>query len=258
MTRFGRRHRLTRGKFRTFVRRHLNPLRCTMNTVRPRRCRWASPGSPSPTCTIPQRLRRSTSGSARRSQAADPAFWAEWDAYRRARRAADAARRCRTCWSGWRRTSAAFVTRLFEVERGLDALARADAALRTSCSASRSTSSASRALPLVKGGAHVASTPDDDARRRRADRGVRPRRRPRTGDRPRRLRAARSREDAERRPAAVGSRQIEALKRWCAARLHDPRVSRLGRSSASPNARLLAPRAGAAARAGAARGDARS
>ena len=90
------------------------------HTTRRRLCRIrrsAFPDTRSPTCTNPSGSRRSTSGSAKRSQPPIRPFWAEWDAYRRdAGRAAVAGRRCRTCSSRWRRTSAAFVTRLFDVE----------------------------------------------------------------------------------------------------------------------------------------------
>ncbi len=47
-----------------------------------------------------------------------------------------------------------------------------------------------------------------------------------------------------RRPTRTASAAaIESLKRWCAARLHDPGVPRLGRLPVSRDARLLEPRA---------------
>ena len=77
-----------------------------------------------------------------------------------------------------------------------------------------------RALPLVKGGAHVRARPGRRGRRRRAGASVRaPRSRAR--DRRGRLRAARSRGRARadghattRRPTIAAT--VDALKRWCA------------------------------------------
>ena len=153
----------------------------------------------------------------------DPALWAEWDAYRTApdeprpplvsdllvRMAPHVSR---------------FVPRLFQVERPAGDVERR----RTNwirCSASRWTSCGSARCRCVKGGAHVPRDPADvavvnrlvapfsnlDGERAVAAAGCA------LLDREAALRESGS--DAEK--AAVAA-DIDALKRWCASRLHDP------------------------------------
>ena len=152
----------------------------------------------------------------------DPALWREWDAYRAA---PDALAGSPIALSNLLVAMAPhvsrFVTRLFQVGPRVEALARAtrdqDDLFRFKVDFVRR-----RALPLVKGGTHVpASAEDDEAVAR--------------------LTAGASRDDLELAIARAGcalldaeaaQRQsnptnptnpdIESLKRWCAARLHDP------------------------------------
>ena len=98
-----------------------------------------------------------------------------------------------------------------------------------------------RALPLLKGGAHAStSTPRRRGAvdRRRAGRRRQPAEPDRAivelGDRARRLRAARSREDRQGRRLPP---TIESLKRWCAARA--PRSARIAAGSSSAFPRTL-------------------
>ena len=123
-----------------------------------------------------------------------------------------------------------------------------------------------RALPLLKAGAHVEATADDHALVESITSGAATaRRRPRALARvmTREMRAARSRRGCallDRKPtdkAAVAA-EIESLKRWCAAHVHDPRyrgwvVFRFPENLDYDHLVHVA-----AARSGAARGDGRS
>ena len=157
--------------------------------------------------------------------AADPAFWAEWDAYR----AAPDAPRSPVEVSDLIVRMAPHVSRFVErALRGGRRRRRACARARTTstrCSGSRWTSSASASLPLVKGGAHVHREAGDAAMVEALIAAVRGSR-PRAGDRHGRLRAARSRGGAARRAAptptkaalAAADRRAEALVRLVPAR----------------------------------------
>ena len=175
--------------------------------------------------------------------------------------------RSRTCSSRWRRTSAASCTRLFDVEREAAAHRAGDARPgrsvplqgrlrpppRAAAAERRTRTSLRRAETTIARGCSSAIS----SRRTRI-------RHPNCQGsasspscaRARRLRAARSREGRQAPPSPA---EIEALKRWCAARA--PRSARIAAGSSSGFPRtleLLASRRGAAARAAAARSDARA
>ena len=146
----------------------------------------------------------------------------------RARRAAPAGRALESARRRWRRTSAASsrASSRWTPARGAlaDATRAEDDLFRFKVDFVRR-----RALPLLKGGAHVVA-----ARRRRCDcvdaadrrRGVSAT----TASSRSRAPAARcwTREGRAAGAESLERRQSRALKRWCAARIHDPRVPRLG------------------------------
>ena len=102
-------------------------------------------------------------------EAADPGFWAQWDAYRQAPDAPRTPLALSNLLVGMAPHVSRFLTRLFQVQPDLDALRRATTAqddlFRFKIDFVRR-----RALPLLKGGAHVVSTPEDDAGREAAGR----------------------------------------------------------------------------------------
>src|SRR5437667_6122888 len=150
-------------------------------------------------------------------EAADPEFWAQWDAYRKAPDAPRTPVALSNLLIGMAPYVSRFLTRLFQVQPALDALRRATTAqddlFRFKIDFVRR-----RALPLIKGGTHVVSTPEDDAIVKRMTSGA-------------------SRDDLELALARAGcalmdrekagdtseslKSDVESLKRWCAARLHD-------------------------------------
>jgi NADPH-dependent glutamate synthase beta subunit-like oxidoreductase/NAD(P)H-flavin reductase len=150
-------------------------------------------------------------------EVADPGFWAEWDAYRKAPDAPRTPLALSNLLIGMAPYVTRFLTRLFQVQPDLDALRRATTAqddlFRFKVDFVRR-----RALPLLKAGAHVVSTPEDDAVVKR-------------------LTAGASRDDLELAIARAGcalldrekggetseslKSDVESVKRWCAARLHD-------------------------------------
>jgi hypothetical protein len=95
-------------------------------------------------------------------EAADPGFWTQWDAYRKAPDAARTPLALSNLLVGMAPYVSRFLTRLFQVQPDLDALRRATTAqddlFRFKVDFVRR-----RALPLLKGGAHVVSSPEDDA-----------------------------------------------------------------------------------------------
>src|SRR5262245_2036809 len=95
-------------------------------------------------------------------QAADPGFWAKWDAYRQAPDAPRMALEVSNLLVGMAPFVSRFLTRLFQVEPALDSIRRATTAqddlFRFKVDFVRR-----RALPLLKAGAHVVSTAEDDA-----------------------------------------------------------------------------------------------
>jgi NAD(P)H-flavin reductase/NADPH-dependent glutamate synthase beta subunit-like oxidoreductase len=156
--------------------------------------------------------------------AANPAFWAEWDAYRTAPDAPRSPVQVSDLIVRMAPHVSGFVERLFQVEGAANELrARThdlDDLFRFKVDFVRK-----RSLPLVKGGAHVHRTPADiavvdalaaafsdlDRERAVAAAGCR------LLDREAALRADGS--DADKAEVAA---QIDALKRWCASCLHDP------------------------------------
>jgi NAD(P)H-flavin reductase/NADPH-dependent glutamate synthase beta subunit-like oxidoreductase len=151
----------------------------------------------------------------------DAAFWAEWDGYRMD---PDAPRPPVALSSLLTRMApyvSGFLERLFEVGESTSSIRQAtrdqDDLFRFKVDFVRR-----RALPLLKAGAHVEATAaDDDVVRRltgrRADAGAEGR------DVELALaRAGCALLDREKTDKAAAADDIEALKRWCAARLHSP------------------------------------
>src|SRR3954463_8413195 len=149
----------------------------------------------------------------------NPALWREWDAYRRDPDAPRSPVALSNLLIAMAPHVSRFVTRLFDVDRPLAAIVRAtqeqDALFRFKVDFVRR-----RALPLLKGGAHVVSTPDDEA--------IVEVMIATAGTTDRELAVAKSgcelldrEKTASPQPPAPG-RDSEALKRWCAARIHDP------------------------------------
>ncbi len=150
--------------------------------------------------------------------AADAALWREWDGYRAAPDSlAGAPITVSKLLVAMAPHVSRFVTRLFQVGPRADALARAtrdqDDLFRFKVDFVRR-----RALPLVKGSTRVAATAEDDAVMARLTTGAA------SGD----LELAVARAgcallDAEKSnpKSQIPNPEVEALKRWCAARLHD-------------------------------------
>jgi hypothetical protein len=92
----------------------------------------------------------------------NPALWAEWDSYRRDPDAPRPPVALSNLLIAMAPHVSRFITRLFDVDQPLAAIVRAtqeqDALFRFKVDFVRR-----RALPLLKGGAHVVSTPEDDA-----------------------------------------------------------------------------------------------
>ncbi len=151
-------------------------------------------------------------------RATDPAFWLEWEAYRHAPDAPRPPLTLSNLLTGMAPHVSRFLQRLFEVDAPAEAIAEStraqDDLFRFKVDFVRR-----RALPLVKGGARVSVSAEDDAivERMIADQ--------QTSDRE--LAVARAgcalldrEKSASPQPPAPGP-DAEALKRWCAARLHD-------------------------------------
>jgi NADPH-dependent glutamate synthase beta subunit-like oxidoreductase len=145
-----------------------------------------------------------------------PEFWSDWDAYRRAPdapRTPVALSHLITTMGGH---VSRFLARLFEVEGAAAGIAAStasqDALFRFKVDFVRR-----RALPLLKAGAHVTSTPADDAVVRELING---------GDSTdvelELAHAGNALLDREKTDKESVAAAIEALKRWCAARIHDP------------------------------------
>jgi len=172
----------------------------------------------------PDQLRRLYERFCEEVERAEPAFWAEWDAYRRAPDGPRTPLELSSLLVRMAPHVSRFVARAFGVEAQAgelqDRTQADDPIYRFKVDFVRR-----RAVPLVKGGAHpplsnddravveslVAAECEQDAERALAKVGCR------LLDREAGLTAQAS--EAER--AELG-RQIDALKRWCAARLHDP------------------------------------
>ena len=164
-------------------------------------------------------------------QAADPAFWLEWDAYRRAPDAPRPPLALSNLLTGMAPHVSRFLKRLFDVDAPAEAISETtraqDDLFRFKVDFVRR-----RVLPLLKGGTHVPATAEDDAIVEQLI-AAQP-----TADRE--LAVARvgcALLDAEKAPSPQSpspqspspqspspqspSPQSEALKRWCAARVHD-------------------------------------
>src|SRR6185295_560722 len=163
-------------------------------------------------------------------RAADSAFWVEWDAYRRNPDTPRPPIELSNLLVRMAPFVSRFVRRLFDVDAVADSLSEStraqDDLFRFKIDFVRR-----RALPLVKGGAHVVSTPEDEAivERMIAEH----------GDIDRELGVARAgcaildREKSDGHNVApqlqspkselrrTNSEAADALKRWCAARIHD-------------------------------------
>ncbi|MFI5179624.1 MAG: FAD-dependent oxidoreductase, partial [Vicinamibacterales bacterium] len=150
--------------------------------------------------------------------AADPALWRDWDAYRRAPDASRPPVALSNLLTAMAPHVSRFVRRLFDVDAPA---ARVAASTRAQDDLFRFKIDfvRRRALPLLKNGAHVAATPADDAIVDALIAG--------TPAADRELAVARAgcalldreKTTSARPPAA--SPDVEALKRWCAARIHD-------------------------------------
>src|SRR5207344_2209448 len=110
----------------------------------------------------PERLASLYDRFCEHASAADPALWAEWDAYRRAPDAARPPVALSNLLIAMAPHVSAFVTRLFACDVPASAITAAtqaqDDLFRFKVDFVRR-----RALPLLKNGAHVAATPEDDA-----------------------------------------------------------------------------------------------
>ena len=149
-------------------------------------------------------------------QAADEALWREWAAYREAPDAPRSPIALSNLLIAMAAHVSRFVTRLFDVSSAASAVATAtraeDDLFRFKVDFVRR-----RALPLLKGAAHLVSTPDDDAVVRGLIGGV-----PARDTELAVARAGCALLDREKRDKESVAPELEALKRWCAARIHDP------------------------------------
>src|SRR3954470_4646745 len=149
--------------------------------------------------------------------AADPALWREWDAYGRVPDAPRPPIALSNLLIAMAPHVSRFLQRLFDVDARVGTIAQAtrdqDALFRCKVDFVRR-----RALPLLKGGAHVPSTPEDDA--------IVEAMIARAGTTDRELAVSRAGcELLDKEKANPGSTlpnpDSEPLKRWCAARIHD-------------------------------------
>ena len=173
----------------------------------------------------PERLASLCDRFCEEASAADPALWREWDAYRRAPDAPMPPVALSNLLIAMAPHVSRFLKRLFDVDAPASAIAAStrvqDDLFRFKVDFVRR-----RALPLLKSGAHVAATPEDDAIVEALIAGAS------ANDRELALaRAGCALMDAEKNPqspnpqsipqSAIHNPQYEALKRWCAARIHD-------------------------------------
>src|SRR5260370_426699 len=160
-------------------------------------------------------------------EAADPALWHEWEAYRSAPDAPRSPIALSNLLIAMAPYVSRFVARLFQVEPSVAALTAIthdqDVLFRFKVDFVRR-----RVLPLVKGGAQVVSTPEDEAVVATLIAGQAPAGSPRgPGGEDLELAIARAGcavMDIEKAAGAPGGNittQIESLRRWCAARLRD-------------------------------------
>jgi NADPH-dependent glutamate synthase beta subunit-like oxidoreductase/NAD(P)H-flavin reductase len=148
-------------------------------------------------------------------RAADPAFWLEWDAYRTNPDAPRPPLVLSNLLIGMAPHVSRFLQRLFDVDAAADAVA-ADTRAQDDLFRFKVDFVRRRALPLLKGGQHVAGAPQDDAvvERLIAQQGL--------ADRELAVsRAGCALLDREKEKSPEVVEEVEALKRWCAARIHD-------------------------------------
>jgi len=174
----------------------------------------------------PARLRELYSRFVEQVKATEPELWAQWEQYREVPESLTAVARGNIVVAMAPHVSR-FLSALFSVGADADALIAAtrayDVLFRFKIDFVRR-----RALPLLKGGAHVEATADDHALAEAIT----------IGDRQLESSlSSTSSHDAEMRLAAYGcalldreatdkaavTPEIESLKRWCAAHIHDPR-----------------------------------
>jgi NADPH-dependent glutamate synthase beta subunit-like oxidoreductase/NAD(P)H-flavin reductase len=150
-------------------------------------------------------------------EASDPALWRQWDVYRQAPDAPRPPIELSNLLIAMAPHVSRFVQRLFDVDKPVRAIAQAtrdqDDLFRFKVDFVRR-----RALPLLKGGAHIPVTPEDEAIVESLIAA--------TGTKDRELAIARAGcalLDAEKaKPdSRLPNPDSEALKRWCAARIHD-------------------------------------
>jgi NADPH-dependent glutamate synthase beta subunit-like oxidoreductase/NAD(P)H-flavin reductase len=148
--------------------------------------------------------------------AVDPAFWRDWEAYRRNPDAALPPITLSNLLTGMAPHVSRFLRRLFDVDAPAAALSEAtraqDDLFRFKVDFVRR-----RVLPMLKGGAHVARSPEDDAAVEAMIA------KQNAGDAELAIaRAGCALLDIEKAGGpAVASPDGEALKRWCAVRVHD-------------------------------------
>ena len=155
-------------------------------------------------------------------EAADPGLWHQWDAYRSAPEVPRPPIALSNLLVSMAPHVSRFVARLFRVEPGVDALTSTtrdqDDLFRFKVDFVRR-----RVLPLVKGAAHLAATPDDDAVVAALIGDMAAPRAGSPGGTDLELAVARAGcalMDTERAGGDVTAR-IDSLKRWCGARLHE-------------------------------------
>jgi NADPH-dependent glutamate synthase beta subunit-like oxidoreductase/NAD(P)H-flavin reductase len=154
--------------------------------------------------------------------AADPAFWQEWNAYRADPDSPRPPVALSNLLTRMAPQVSRFITRLFDVDAATSAIGSAtrdqDDLFRFKIDFVRK-----RALPLVKGGAHVTVSPENEAAVQRLLGDVDPFASAQGGDAELALaRAGCALLDGEKADKNAVAADIEALKRWCAARIHDP------------------------------------
>jgi len=169
----------------------------------------------------PERLASLYDRFCEEASAADPALWAEWSAYRRAPDAPMPPVALSNLLIAMAPHVSRFVKRLFDVDTPAAAIASStraqDDLFRFKVDFVRR-----RALPLLKNGAHVAASPEDDAVVDALIAGASP------DDRELAIaRAGCALLDSEKAnpqsnpQSAIHNPQYDALRRWCAARVHD-------------------------------------
>ena len=172
----------------------------------------------------PSRLRDLFDVFAREVEQDDPELWRQWDAYRASPDTPRPATEVSLLLVRMAPFVSRFVARLFRVEAELQALAATTSA-QQAIFRFKADFVRRRVLPLVKGGAQPSATADDNGVVARLVGGQFPN----DGEMAvaaagcllldREAAAAQSDDPAEKASVAAS---IEALKRWCAARLHDP------------------------------------